>query len=493
MDPRTPCIVGVAQESYRDKERDAPEPLEIWAAMAKQAARDSGGNNVLEAVDSLHVVYPMAWQYDDPPARLAQRLGLKDGKRAYSGVSGTTTQQMVNDSARDIVAGRSEVALITSAEVLATKRRLRLRGHEPDWSFRPDEKPPFPTAEAFQGTEIAHQFFQAYISFAIFDIARRAHLGLAPDENRQKDGELLARLTGVAANHPKAWFPIASTARDLIEVTKQNRMISYPYTKNMVAIMDVDMGAALIVMSHGKADALGIARDRRITLRGFCSAQDPARMASRGELWRSRAMAEASQEALRCAGVGLDDVAHLDLYSCFASAVNFARDALKISENETRPLTLTGGLPYFGGPGSGYVTHSIATLVEKLREEPAEFGLISGVGMHMQKHVYGIYSGTAADLELPDEAAVQSRASDTPLHAIEDTANGPATIASYCVEHNREGALRGVAICDLPSGGRCYAVALGEDTMASMQREEWVGRSVELVADANGVNQIQGA
>ncbi|MCP5043675.1 MAG: hypothetical protein GY944_21820, partial [bacterium] len=70
MDPRTPCIVGVAQKTYREADGDCPEPLQIWAEMARAAAEDSGGSNVLEAVDSLQVVLPMAWQYDDPPARL---------------------------------------------------------------------------------------------------------------------------------------------------------------------------------------------------------------------------------------------------------------------------------------------------------------------------------------------------------------------------------------------------------------------------------------
>ena len=490
MDPKTPCIIGVAQQTWRGADRDAPEPLEIWAQMAEQAAADSGGNDVLAAVDSLRVVYPMSWQYDAPPARLAQRLGLRDGERVYSGISGTTSQQLLNDAAREIVAGRCEVALVTSGEALATKRRLKKRGHKPDWSFAPTERPAFPMQDPLHPSEVAHRLFQAYVTFSIFDVARRAHLGFSPDENRQRDGDLLARLTGIAANNPKAWFPIANTARDLIEVTSQNRMISYPYTKNMVAIMDVDMGAAVLATSHGKADALGVPKDRRITLRGFCAAQDPCYVAQRDEMWRSISMKEASTEALRCAGVGIDEIAHLDLYSCFASSVNFARDALGLSDEDTRPLTMTGGLPYFGGPGSGYLSHSIVSTVERLREEPNEWGLVSGVGMHMQNHVFGVYSGTPGDLVLPDEQSVQARVSKAQVREIENRATGAATVAAYTVVHDREGPKTGVAVCDLPGGARCYAHATDPAIMRSMMSDEWVGKKVQLSAGDGEINLL---
>jgi acetyl-CoA C-acetyltransferase len=490
MDPRTPCIVGVAQATYRGTDRDAPEPLEIWAQMAEQAAADSGGNDVLSAVDSLHVVYPMCWQYDDPPGRLATRLGLKDGGRFYSGISGTTSQQLVNVAAAKVMSGESEMALITSGEALATKKRLKKRGHKPDWSHPLTEKRPLPFDDPFHPTELAHKVFQAYVSFAIFDVARRAHLGISPEENRQRDGEVLARLTGVASNNPKAWFPIVQSARELIEVSGSNRMISYPYTKNMVAIMDVDMGGAILLTSHGKADALGIPADRRVTLRGYCAAQDPVYVAQRDEMWRSRSMAEASGEALRCAGVSMDDVAHLDLYSCFASSLNFALDALEISHQDTRPLTVTGGLPYFGGAGSGYITHAIVSMVEKLREDPSEYGLVSGVGMHMQNHVFGVYSGTPGPLVLPDEAAVQARVDQAPVRKIENRASGAADIAAYCVVHDREGPTHGVVVCDLPGGARCYAHVTDPENMAGMQEEEWVGRPVELSPGPNEVNVL---
>ena len=134
--------------------------------------------------------------------------------------------------------------------------------------------------------------------------------------------------------------------------------------------------------------------ERRVYLRGWGYAEDPVHVAGHPELWRSPAMAAAAGAALAGAGIGVDDVAHLDLYSCFASSVCFALDALGIGEDDprARAVTQTGGLPYHGGPGSNYMTHALAAMAETLRREPGSYGVVSGVGMHMQKHAYGVWS-----------------------------------------------------------------------------------------------------
>jgi len=248
----------------------------------------------------------------------------------------------------------------------------------------------------------------------------------------------------------------------------------------------------VIVASHEKADALGVPQDRRVYLRGWCSAKDSPYPAERVELWHSVGMKEASREALARADVGIDDIAHLDLYSCFGSSVNFARDALGISASDPRPLTVTGGLPFHGGPGNNYMTHSIATMVEKLREDVGSKGMVSGVGMHMTNHTFGVYSTEAGGVSPLDEAGGQKRTDAAPTRPIENTAAGSATIASYSVVHGREGPTWGLAICDLPSVGRCYANVRDAALMLAMEEGEWVGREVELVDGGGGVNLVVG-
>ena len=478
-DPRTPCIIGVAQQTWR--EPTAPEPLEMWESVARAATADAGVTG-FDAVDSLDVVYTQSWTYDDGPARLAERLGCDPARRHYSGIGGTTPQVLVNGVAERMLGGESSLALVVGAEALATRRHLKKAGEKPQWSHRHPDPPAFPFEDPFHPAEIAHQVWEAWLTFPVFDVARRARLGVAPNDYRRQLGDLMAPMTDVAAANPHAWFPLRRSADELITATPDNRIVGYPYTKYMVSVMDVDMAAALVLATHEQADALGVPPERRVYVRGWAYATDPPYVAQHEDLSASPAMAAASRAALEAAGCGIDDVAHIDLYSCFASSVNVALDALGIdaATDSRAPFTVTGGLPFSGGAGSDYVTHSIAAMTEVLRADPGSLGLVSGVGMHMQKHAYGVYSTT------PGPVAPAEPIPTSPAAAITDTYAGPAIVAAYTVAHGRDGGPQSALfICDLPDGSRCYARAGDPDLLARAEAEELVGTtlSVETVED----------
>ena len=227
MDPRAPCVIGVAQRTYRETDGESPEPLVQWEEMCREAASDSRAASVLDVVDSLNVVYSLSWHYDDAPRRLAERLGLGDGARHLSGLSGTSPQVMLQNAAAEILAGRCEAAIVVGGEALATRRRLKKEGRRPEWSFRPSEKPRPPFDDPFHPAEIAHEVFQAYLTFAVFDIARRAHLGLSPEQNRRQVARLLAPMTRVAAGNPLAWFPVERSEEEIRTPTPSNRTVAY--------------------------------------------------------------------------------------------------------------------------------------------------------------------------------------------------------------------------------------------------------------------------
>src|SRR5438874_56985 len=484
VDPRTPCLIGVAQRTWRPVNPDpvdAPEPLDMWEEVAVAAAEDAGIPGLATDVESLQIVYCQTWPYDDPVARLAERIGAQPRHRHYSGIGGTTPQVLVNQTATSIMGGEYDLALVTGAEALDTMRRAKKQGRRLPWSHRNPEKVPFPFEAPFHPAEVAHEVFQAWLTFPVFDVARRAHLGCLPDGYRQRLGNLMAPMTEIAAQNPYAWFPVERSSEELITPTAANRLVGYPYTKYMVSVMDVDMAAALLVASHEKADALGVPADRRVYLLGGAYGNAPWYIAERPELWRSEAMARVSRAALGMAGAGVDDVAHLDLYSCFASSVLFARDALGFKDGVyDRPVTVTGGLPFSGGAGSDYMTHSIATMADRLRKDPGSLGMVSGVGMHMTKHVYAVYSSEppAQQLQPVDGAALQADLDALPQKAITDSYTGRATIATYTVAHGRGGdAEWGLAVCDLDGGTRAYAKMLDPDMLAQAEADELVGKT----------------
>ncbi len=486
VDPRTPCIIGVATHTWHPEdvgEAGAPEPLDMWEQVAQQAAADAGRSSLLQSLDSVPVVFCQTWEYDDPVARLAARLGADPRHRHYSGIGGTTTQQLVNDTCEAMLRGEMDLALVTSAEALATKRLRKRQGARYEASFAPAQRSPFPWESPPDPVEVAHEVFQAWLTFALFDNARRGRLHTDLDAYRAGIGQLMAPMTRVAARNPNAWFRTERTADDIVGATPENRMVGYPYTKYMVAVMDVDMAGALVLATTARADELGIPSDRRIYPRGWCYARDPVLVAEHPDLTRSPAMAAAGAEALRLAGVGIDDVAQLDLYSCFASSLHFALDALGVGERARveRGVTVTGGLPYHGGPASGYLTHSIAAMVECLRARPDATGLVSGVGMHMTKHVFGVYGAEPGPVVPPDSERVQAGVDRHGRPPVVPEHEGTATVAAYSVVHGRDGAPEwALLVCDVPGSARTYAQVRDRDLCAEAEATELVGRAVNL-------------
>ena len=219
VDPRSPCLIGVGQRTWRPDgpESQAPEPLAMWEDVCRSAIADTnataGEQAVRERIDTAKIVYCQSFQYDDPVQRLSERLGVDPASRLYSGIGGTVPQQLVNAAAESILRGESDVALVTGAEALDTKRRLKKIGTRPDWSFKDPDPKPFPFEAPFHPAEVAHEVFQAWLTFAIFEIGRRGHLGIEPAAYRRELGELLAPFSSVAAKNPIRVVPRGANRR----------------------------------------------------------------------------------------------------------------------------------------------------------------------------------------------------------------------------------------------------------------------------------------
>ncbi|MGW3362049.1 acetyl-CoA synthetase [Streptosporangium canum] len=476
VDPRTPCLIGVAQHTVRAQ--PGPEPLDLWELVAREAAADAGAPGVLERLDSIQVVYTDSWQYDDPAARLAERLAAEPRHRAYSRVSGTAPQMLLGAAARRIAAGEMDAALVAGAEALATRRALRKAGERVAWSHPAVPKPPYGWERPPHPAELAHELFLPVHTYAIMETARRAASHESLEEERAHRGRMLAPMTRVAAANPHAWHREVRTARELVVPSEDNRLVGWPYTRRTVAVLEVDQAAAAILVATGLADRLGVPLDKRVYLRGWAYAEDTWEVAARPEPGSSPAMAAAARRAFARAGVGLDDLGALDVYSCFAVALRSACAAMGLDPLDGRGLTVTGGLPYAGGPASDYVLHSTAAMAGRLRAEPGH-GLVTGVGMHLTKHTYAIWSTEPGGV-LGDGEPVFT-AEPVPIVAGYE---GPATVAGYTVAHGRDGAAeRGVVVADLPGGGRAHAHLRDPGLIAEAESRELVGRKIRLRAD----------
>ena len=124
--------------------------------------------------------------------------------------------------------------------------------------------------------------FQAWETFPLWDTARRAARGadlavvLTRDGGRHGGDDADARLPTRTRGRPAEL-----TVEQVQTASRDNRYVGWPYTKHEVSVMDVDMAAALLVMTVEKADALGIPADKRVHLASSSYAEDPAGIAER--------------------------------------------------------------------------------------------------------------------------------------------------------------------------------------------------------------------
>jgi acetyl-CoA C-acetyltransferase len=468
-DDRTPILIGAGQLTQRDVEpAEALEPVAMMEAVARSAADDAGvGAKALARLDALAVVNVFCWPYANAPRLLAERLGARPAREVTTTVGGNTPQWLVNETAARIAAGEVSCALLVGAEAVRTVVRARRARTTLAWSGGGGGSPVV-VGEARDGTseyEVAHGLVLPTQIYPMFENALRAEHARALDEHQRVLGHLCSGLSAVAAANPHAWFRQARTADEIATVSPTNRMIGFPYPKLMNAIIEVDQAAGVLMTSVARARALGVPRDRWVYLWGTGQAHDRWFVSERVDYTSSPAIREAGRQALDAAGIGIDRVEHLDLYSCFPSAVQIGREMLGIAPDDPRPLTLTGGLPYFGGPGNNYSMHAIAEVMARTRARPGSIGLVTALGWYLTKHAIGVYAAVPKDgaFVREDPAARQAVLDAQRAPALTTEPSGGATIETYTVLHDRDGApVRGLVIGRLDDGRR-FLAATPED------------------------------
>jgi acetyl-CoA C-acetyltransferase len=475
---RVPVIVGVAQLRRRPK-LDGPfepvEPVQLMVDVVRRAAADAGDPALYEKADYLGTIPPLAWPYEDTPGRLAELLGTSPPLRHEPKPGGNSPLELLSHAAEAIARGEARVAILAGAEALHARQRAEREGISLDhWSPPPDTpidvvlrgQPPMTSP-----LESRHGFALPTDIFPIFENAIRARAGRSIEEHQAALGRMMTRFSAVAAQNPYAWFPVERGPDEFTTVSASNRWICFPYPKLMNAIIAVDMAAALVVMTDAEAERRGIPSARRVAFLAGASSLDPWTLTERQQFSRSAGCAAAARAALEHAGLDITDVDLFDLYSCFPSAVELAMDALGIESDDPRPLTVTGGLPCAGGPGNSYCMHSIATMVDRLREGVGSVGYVSGLGMSAAKHAVNLFSTdpariAAADGETP---RIQLPAEELSGPEITEAPEGPGTIETYTVAFDRENHPQtSRLIVGLDDGRR--TVAHGEQTRAAFAR-----------------------
>jgi acetyl-CoA C-acetyltransferase len=480
----TPVIVGIAQVEQRITEPTAgKEPIDMMVEAVRDAAGDAGNPALLGKVESVRVIRGV-WPYKQPARYVAEQIGVSGAETVGTPFGGNMVQSVVNETAMEILQGKKSLVVITGAENGNSQAKARKLGVE--LKVTPtggayskmigDDKSMSSEPELARGIRAPIQLYP------IFENALRYARGESIEDHLIRISGLWARFSDVAATNPHAWIRDPVTAQAIRTPSANNRMISFPYPKLMNSNNAVDMGAALIMCSTEKAKALGIPEDKWVYPWAGTDAHDHFMVSDRDNLYSSPAIRIAGTKVLEMSGLSVADLDYIDVYSCFPSAVQVAINELSLPAD--RPLTVTGGLTFGGGPLNNYVMHSIARMVELLREDRGKRGLVTANGGYLTKHAFGVYSGQAPSADFRHEN-LQKEVNGTPSRRSVIDYDGDVTIESYTVMYGGEGPAMAHAACLAEDGTRTWANTDDRDVMASMTQSEFCGRRARIDGKGN--------
>jgi acetyl-CoA C-acetyltransferase len=491
VDPRLPVVVGVGQVSQRVAPADARAPIALLADACRRADADAGGaRSLLERADVVAVAQIGSWRYPDPGALLARQLGIEPRSTVVSTVGGNSPQLLVNEMAARIQRNDLDIAIVGGAEAMHTRWRARREPRvELTWETGDDPPCEWVVGDDRPGAsnyESAHAALAPPLVYPLFETALRAASGRSVEAHQRHVSELWARFAAVAAGNPDAWSQQAFTPEEIRTVSPDNRMVCFPYPKRMCANIDVDQAAALLLCAYETARAAGVPDDRMVFLHAAAEVHDHYFFSERWSLADSPAIATAVGDAAEAAGITLDDIARFDLYSCFPSAVQVAMRALALAPDDPRPLTVTGGLGFAGGPVNNYPTHAIARMVEVLRADPASFGCTTALGWYISKHAAGVWSASppANGFRRVDPAVSQARVDPSPRREPAGLIDGSATLEATSVAFERDGTPSlGIVTALTADGRRAMANVRDVDQLHALTTEAHEGRTVHLSND----------
>jgi len=474
IDPRTPVLVGVGRAGGDE------EAVALMSEALQSAALDAGSSSLLGAVERIAVPQG-TWSYPDPGRILAARIGVP-GATTYLAQLGISQQTLVNEVLRAISTGHCDVAVVTGGEARARARRAEMAGTVVTETAQQDAAPDvvMNREDDFMARpEVAARLTQPVLQYAMIENALGAALGQSLAEQRTSVAELWERFNTVARSNPDAAFPEPRSAAELASSSAKNRPLAFPYNKWHASQWTVDQAAALILCSVEAARAHHVPVDRWLFPLVAVDANFAVSLSRRRHLHRWPSMGVLGRAAAAQIGRPLEEVEHIELYSCFPSAVRIQQRELAMPLDGTP--TVTGGMAFAGGPFNNFVYQATAAMVPLLRTDPAALGLVSTVCGLLTKPGLAVWSATPDGRPplLSDLSAEAATA--TGQVEVVDAHHGPARVATCTVGYSGMDTARTFVLADIEPGRRCVAWSDAPELAEAVVSGTLIGSDVGVV------------
>jgi len=472
-----PVLVGIGSLQQKGSFAELDEALILMEKVAIEAIEDSQAHEIKNFIDEIQIPKGY-WAYRDPGKWIAEKHGFSNAKTSVTKI-GVLQQNLINSACQRIINGDIRASLIVGGEarfkiIQALKEGLTFE--ETQLNVNPDHYVKA-KEDLYVPEEIDALGMMAVGYYAIIESAMRHKHKRTIKEHEKFLGDLYAEFSKVAAKNPHAWNQNIYTSQDIQNPSPKNQRIAYPYNKLHNSSWNVNQASALILTSDEIADKLSIPISNRVYPLVSSETNHMIGLIQRPDISDPIGLKLASDFLLETAEKNNIQPSLYELYSCFPIAVQLFSESLNVPESV--PKTITGGMPFAGGPLNNYMLHATAQMLMKIRENINEIGLITGVSGMMTKQALAIWGKNPImnfqSMDVTKEA--EKLESPVPMSTLE---NGEAEVIGCTNLYEKLGPSKAVFYAQDSQGHRLVLTSMEEKIIKKVEEEECVGQKLHF-------------
>ena len=471
-------VIGVSAIQQKGDFENLDEALFLMDQAVKEALSDSGNKSIKDHIDEIRIPKGF-WRYRDPGKWIAKNNDFKTIPTTYVTKIGVLQQNLINEACLKIENGEINASIILGGEARYKQLRSVIEKKE-YFETKLDENPDFyiKAKEDLYGDEELEELGAMAVGYyATMETALRKNDNENIEEHQNNIASMYEEFSKVASNNEDAWLDHPYSKKEILETSKKNKMLAYPYNKLHCTSWNVNQSAALIICSEELANKLEIDNKKRVYPISSSENNHMIAIQQRPKLYESLGMIYAAKSINRMMeqlDIRLDAY---DLYSCFPAAVKMFSKSLELGSES--PKTITGSMPYAGGPLNSFVIHSTVKMIQKIRALEARHGLVTGVSGMMTKQSFCVWGKEYQEQFIFDDVTERAKLDEKPVE-LSNIAEGEGEIIGYTIIEGNEHASKAVLYLDDEKKHRKVVSSLDKNFINLLMEEEWVGKKVKF-------------
>ena len=471
-------VIGISAIQQKGVFENLDEALLLMDQAVKEALSDTGNKLVKDHIDEIRIPKGF-WKYRDPGKWIAKNNDFKKIPTTYVTKIGVLQQNLINEACLKIESGEIIASIILGGEARYKQLRSLIEKKE-YFETKLDENPDFyikAKEDLYGDEELAELGAMAVGYYAAMETAIRKNDDEKINQHQNNIALMYEEFSKVASNNKDGWIDNPYSKEEILVTSKKNKILAYPYNKLHCTSWNVNQSAALIICSEELANKLEIDNKKRVYPISSSENNHMIAIQQRPKLFESLGMVYAANsinKIMEKLDIKLDAY---DLYSCFPAAVKMFSKCLELGSEI--PKTITGSMPYAGGPLNSFVLHSTVKMIQKIRSLEVSHGLITGVSGMMTKQSFCVWGKEYQEKFIYEDVTEQAKLDERPVE-LSDITEGEGEIIGYTIVEESENVSKAVLYLDDEKKHRKVVSSLDENFINLLMEEEWVGKKVKF-------------